>query len=132
MFAIPLHQKIERDLRCEERSWQDYIDQFKEENPRVPGIMFDDQEKQFSGGVDVDLDVETNKEEPKMSNSNNDNENELTNDEILLFLRESILTEDETLWLTSLGIKTEEEVLRAVGEIMLKRTCSTKTGALSE
>jgi hypothetical protein len=36
-----------KDFNCEKMSWQDYVNQFKEENPKVLGIMYDYQDEQF-------------------------------------------------------------------------------------
>jgi hypothetical protein len=46
--------------------------------------------------------------------------NELSNDEILLFLRANELTVKEMNWLKSRGTLTESEVLKFIGQIMLK------------
>ena len=48
-------------------------------------------------------------------------DNDLTDDEILLFLRENELTEKEMTWLKSLGTKSETEIVRLVGLIVMKR-----------
>ncbi len=46
---------------------------------------------------------------------------ELSNDEILSFLRANDLTKKEMIWLKNKGTLTDFEVLRLIGQIMLER-----------
>jgi hypothetical protein len=68
--------------------------------------------------LDHDQDVDQNYDNTKnikMSSS------ELSNDEILVFLRENELTDTEMTWLRKFETKTEIELLRLIGQIMLYR-----------
>ena len=126
-------------LACEKRSWEDYANQFKADNPDIDEDTFDENttanpdntadhwlgNASQDGNCDGDSGHRGDQDQDQNEDTNEENEsvmdNDLTDDEILLFLRENELTEKEMTWLKSLGTKSETEIVRLVGLIMMKR-----------
>ena len=126
-------------LACEKRSWEDYANQFKADNPDIDEDTFDENttanpdntadhwlgNASQDGNCDGDSGHRGDQDQDRNEDTNEENEsvmdNDLTDDEILLFLRENELTEKEMTWLKSLGTKSETEIVRLVGLIMMKR-----------
>ena len=72
------------------------------------------------GCIERDWDEIGNDEETRTSGTN-EQADELSDEEILSFLRANDLTEKEMNWLKSKGTLTESEVLKLIGQIMLER-----------
>jgi hypothetical protein len=97
--------------------------------PNESGILEDEEAKVedqnrdcniIKGIIERDWDKIGNDEETRTSETA-EQADELSDEEILSFLRANDLTEKEMNWLKSKGTLTESEVLKLIGQILLER-----------
>ncbi len=113
MINGSLEEVDREDVNMDMNGWQ-----FKTEQCNDDGEARSDHD-QDEGEVEcLDHDQDMDQKYDTVKNTDLSN-SELSNDEILVFLRENELTETEMTWLRKFEVKGEIEMLCLIGQIML-------------